>query len=108
MIKLWQQPRLWEGLFAEEPCDLREPRMRAVDELLDDDELLEPCTPRNEAASSQSHPTGGSPCRPRLAVNADFEACAQWSYDFWSGRCGPMYLWGDLAVSSLVPLFPSH
>lgn len=31
-----------------------------------------------------------------------------WSYDFGSGRCGPMYLWEDLAASSLVPLFPSH
>ena len=42
MIKLrHQQPRLWEGLFAEEVAELWEPWMRAVDELLEDADLLE-------------------------------------------------------------------
>jgi IS5 family transposase len=36
-----QQPSLWEALFAEEVADLWEPWMRAVDELLEDDELLD-------------------------------------------------------------------
>jgi hypothetical protein len=36
-----QQPSLWEGLFAEEVADLWEPWMRAVDELLEDEELLD-------------------------------------------------------------------
>src|SRR5262249_46357144 len=35
-----QQPSLWETCFAEEVADLSEPWMRAVDELLEDDELV--------------------------------------------------------------------
>ena len=35
-----QQPSLWETFFAEEVAELWEPWMRAVDELLEDDELL--------------------------------------------------------------------
>ena len=35
-----QQPSLWETFFAEEVADLWEPWMRAVDELLEDDELV--------------------------------------------------------------------
>ena len=35
-----QQPTLWETLFAEEVADLCEPWMRAVDELLEGDELV--------------------------------------------------------------------
>ena len=35
-----QQPSLWETFFAEEVSELWEPWMRAVDELLEDDELL--------------------------------------------------------------------
>lgn len=35
-----QQPSLWETFFAEEVADLCEPWMRAVDELLEDDELV--------------------------------------------------------------------
>ena len=35
-----QQPSLWETLFAEEVAELWEPWMRAVDGLLEDDELL--------------------------------------------------------------------
>ena len=34
------QPSLWETFFAEEVADLCEPWMRAVDELLEDDELV--------------------------------------------------------------------
>ena len=42
MIQLrHQQPRLWEGLFAEEVAELWEPWMRVVDELLEDEELLD-------------------------------------------------------------------
>ncbi len=36
-----QQPSLWETFFAEEVAELWEPWMRAVDELLEDDELLD-------------------------------------------------------------------
>ena len=36
-----QQASLWETFFAEEVAALWEPWMRAVDELLEDDELLE-------------------------------------------------------------------
>ena len=35
-----QQPSLWETFFEQEVADLWEPWMRAVDELLEDDELL--------------------------------------------------------------------
>lgn len=35
-----QQPSLWETFFAPEVAELWEPWMRAVDELLEDDELL--------------------------------------------------------------------
>ena len=35
-----QQPSLWETFFATEVAELWEPWMRAVDELLEDDELL--------------------------------------------------------------------
>jgi hypothetical protein len=35
-----QQPSLWETFFADEVADLCEPWMRAVDELLEDDELV--------------------------------------------------------------------
>jgi len=35
-----QQPSLWETFFAEEVADLSEPWMRAVDEVLEDDELV--------------------------------------------------------------------
>jgi len=35
-----QQPSLWETFFAEEVAELWEPWMRAVDGLLEDDELL--------------------------------------------------------------------
>lgn len=42
MIRLrHQQPSLWETFFAEEVEQLWEPWMRAVDELLEDDELLD-------------------------------------------------------------------
>jgi transposase, IS5 family len=42
MIRLrHQQPSLWETLFAQEVEELWEPWMRAVDELLEDDELLD-------------------------------------------------------------------
>jgi hypothetical protein len=41
MIRLrHKQPSLWETFFGEEVADLWQPRMRAVDELLEDDELL--------------------------------------------------------------------
>ncbi|HYK62852.1 MAG TPA: transposase, partial [Bryobacteraceae bacterium] len=41
MIRLrHQQPSLWETFFDQEVADLWEPWMRAVDELLEDDELL--------------------------------------------------------------------
>src|SRR5215472_13311251 len=41
MIRLrHQQPSLWETFFAQNVDDLWEPWMRAVDELLEDDELL--------------------------------------------------------------------
>src|SRR6188472_3029420 len=41
MIRLrHQQPSLWETFFGHEVADLWEPWMRAVDELLEDDELL--------------------------------------------------------------------
>jgi IS5 family transposase len=36
-----QQPSLWETFFAEEVAELWEPWMRAVDQLLEDDELLD-------------------------------------------------------------------
>src|SRR5215510_9085886 len=36
-----QQPNLWETFFAEEVAALWDPWMRAVDELLDDNEILE-------------------------------------------------------------------
>lgn len=35
-----RQPSLWETFFAPEVAELWEPWMRAVDELLEDDELL--------------------------------------------------------------------
>lgn len=42
MIKMRHQQRtVWEGLFAEEVAELWEPWMRAVDELLEDEELVE-------------------------------------------------------------------
>jgi IS5 family transposase len=42
MIRLrHQQPSLWETFFAQEVEELWEPWMRAVDELLEDDELLD-------------------------------------------------------------------
>jgi IS5 family transposase len=42
MIRLrHQQPSLWETFFAEEVAELWEPWMRAVDEVLEDDELLD-------------------------------------------------------------------
>jgi IS5 family transposase len=42
MIRLrHQQPSLWETFFAEEVAALWEPWMRAVDELLEDDQVLE-------------------------------------------------------------------
>src|SRR6266481_7168092 len=36
-----QQPSLWETFFAQEVAELWEPWMRAVDELLEDDKLLD-------------------------------------------------------------------
>ncbi len=36
-----EQPTLWEGLFAAEVADLWEPWMRAVDEVLCDEQLLD-------------------------------------------------------------------
>lgn len=42
MIQLrHQQPSLWETFFAQEVAELWEPWMRAVDELLEDDQLLD-------------------------------------------------------------------
>ncbi len=42
MIRLrHQQPRFWETFFAQEVAELWEPWMRAVDELLEDDDLVD-------------------------------------------------------------------
>jgi hypothetical protein len=39
------QQSIWEGLFVEEVAQLWELRMRAVDELLEDAEIIGPSTP---------------------------------------------------------------
>jgi IS5 family transposase len=59
MIRLrHQQPSLWETLFAEEVADLWEPWMRAVDELLEDDELLDAVYDAQGLRRSQSRTRG--------------------------------------------------
>jgi IS5 family transposase len=53
-----EQPSLWEALFAEEVADLCEPWMRAVDELLEDDELLDAVYDAQGQRHSQSRTRG--------------------------------------------------
>jgi IS5 family transposase len=53
-----QQPSLWETLFAEEVADLCEPWMRAVDELLEDDELGGSIRCPRAAARPEPHARG--------------------------------------------------
>jgi transposase, IS5 family len=57
MIRLrHQQPNLWETFFAEEVAELWEPWMRAVDELLEDDQVLDAVYD----AQGQRHPRSRS------------------------------------------------
>ena len=59
MIRLrHQQPSLWETFFAQEVEELWEPWMRAVDELLEDDELLDTVYDAQGKRSSQSRTRG--------------------------------------------------
>lgn len=59
MIRLrHQQPSLWETFFAEEVAELWEPWMRAVDELLEDDELLDAVYDAQGKRYSQSRTRG--------------------------------------------------
>jgi IS5 family transposase len=53
-----QQPSLWETLFAEEVAELWEPWMRAVDGLLEDDELLDAVYKAQGQRHSQSRTRG--------------------------------------------------
>ena len=53
-----QQPSLWETFFAEEVAELWEPWMRAVDELLEDDELLSAVYDAQGQRHSQSRTRG--------------------------------------------------
>lgn len=53
-----EQPSLWETLFAEEVADLCEPWMRAVDELLEDDGLLDAVYDAQGQRHSQSRTRG--------------------------------------------------
>src|SRR5215471_19071433 len=59
MIRLrHQQPSLWETFFAQEVEELWDPWMRAVDELLEDDELLDTVYDAQGKRCSQSRTRG--------------------------------------------------
>jgi transposase, IS5 family len=53
-----QQPSLWETFFAHEVAELCEPWMRAVDELLEDDELLDAVYEAQAQRHAQSRTRG--------------------------------------------------
>jgi IS5 family transposase len=59
MIRMrYQQPNLWETFFGEEVADLWEPWMRAVDELLEDDGILDTVYQAQGKRHSQSRTRG--------------------------------------------------
>ena len=59
MIQLrHEQPRLWDGVWAEEVGDLWEPWMRAADGLLEDDELLSQVFEAQGRRRKKSRPRG--------------------------------------------------
>ena len=61
-----QQPNLWEAFFGGEVADLWEPWMRAVDELLDDDAILDASTRHKGDGTPRAEPTDGIRRQPRL------------------------------------------
>ena len=62
MIRLRQQQRrLWETFFAQEVEELWEPWKRAVDELLEDDELLDSIYEAQGKRCSHSRTRGRKP-----------------------------------------------
>jgi len=77
-----QQPSLWETLFAEEVAELWEPWMRAVDGLLEDDELLGAVFEAQGQRHSQSR-TGGRRQTPAEVVlrMLILKHVRNWSYE---------------------------
>lgn len=77
-----QQRSVWEGLFAEEVAELWEPWMRAVDELLEDEKLLDTVY----EAQGKRHPQSGKRGRPQTPAEVALRMLIlkhvrNWSYE---------------------------
>lgn len=83
MIKLrHQQPTVWEGLFAEEVAELWEPWMRAVDELLEDEELLDAVYDAQGKRHPQSRQRGRQQTPAEVALRMlILKHVRNWSYE---------------------------
>jgi IS5 family transposase len=83
VIKLrHQQPTVWEGLFAEEVAELWEPWMRAVDELLEDEELLDAVYEAQGKRHPQSRQRGRQQTPAEVALRMlILKHVRNWSYE---------------------------
>lgn len=83
MIKLrHQQPSVWEGLFAEEVAELWEPWMRAVDALLEDEELLDAVYDAQGKRHPQSRQRGRQQTPAEVALRMlILKHVRNWSYE---------------------------
>jgi transposase, IS5 family len=83
MIRLrHQQPSLWETFFAEEVDELWEPWMRAVDELLEDDELLDAVYAAQGKRHTQSRTRGRHQTPAEVALRMlILKHVRNWSYE---------------------------
>lgn len=83
MIRLrHQQPSLWETFFAEEVAELWEPWMRAVDELLEDDELLDAVYEAQGKRHSHSRTRGRSQTPAEVVLRIlILKHVRNWSYE---------------------------
>src|SRR4030095_14233787 len=83
MIRLrHQQPSLWETLFAEEVAQLWEPWMQAVDELLQDDELLDAVSEAQAQRHAQSRSRGRAQTPAEVVLRMlILKHVRNWSYE---------------------------
>jgi transposase, IS5 family len=83
MIRLrHQQPSLWETFFAEEVDELWEPWMRAVDELVEDDELLDAVYAAQGKRHTQSRTRGRHQTPAEVALRMlILKHVRNWSYE---------------------------
>ena len=96
-----EQPSLWKTFFVEEVAELWEPWMRAVDELLEDDELLGAVFEAQGQRHSQSRIRGRHQTPAEVVVQMLIpEACSEFGVTRrWNGKCAPTWCTGASAES---------